>query len=491
MRRIGWTFPAGSSCAAVGAVLLAFAAATPAISAAASTRPQFGGTLRVQMSERIDNLDPRRWPPGPQEAAAAERLDSLVFDRLVRLDDHGAPQPALAISWQHDAPAKRWEFRLRDGVKFSDGTPLAPPIAAMALQQLLGLSFDVSATADSVVIEADHFAPDLPTRLAGGRYYIFRDGNDGSLTGTGPFVLTQFMSIGRAAQSTFIANESCWAGRPFVDKISVLMNAESEQQANGIAFGQADVVDLSASQVRRAAQRGVRTVSSDPIELFALLFAGDRPAIQDPRVRQAISLAIDRPSIADVVLQRQGVVAGGLLPNWISGYGQLFSAPFDVPRAKALLAAAGHQLSRTGPLELVYDSSDVDARTVADRVAVNLREVGIVVQVSGETTDGKKKAAAADLRLLRHRIAAPEPAAALLELLPALGESATNLETIEEDYDAERGPVDAFRVIPLVHVSESFGLGPQVRDWMAPRWGGWNLADVWLGPPSTTGGGKP
>jgi peptide/nickel transport system substrate-binding protein len=491
MKHIVWTFLAGNRRPARFAALVALAAMATNSGLAASTRPQFGGTLRVQMSERIDNLDPRQWPSETARAAAAERLDSLVFDRLVLLDEHGAPQPALAISWQHDAPAKRWEFRLRDGVKFSDGTPLTPPIAAMALQQLLGLSFDVSATADSVVIQADQFAPDLPTRLAGGRYFIFRDGDNASLTGTGPFVFTQFESMGRAAQSTFIANESCWAGRPFVDKISVLMNAESEQQANGIAFGQADVVDLSASQVRRAAQRGVRTVSSDPIELFALVFPGDRPAVQDARVRQAISLAIDRPSIADVILQRQGVVAGGLLPNWISGYAQLFSAPFDVPRAKALLAAAGHQLSRPGPLELVYDSGDADARAVADRVAVNLREVGIVVQVSGQTTDGKKKAASVDLRLLRHRIAAPDPAAALLELLPALGESATNLETIEEDYDAERGPVEAFRVIPLVHVSESYGLGPQVRDWMAPRWGGWDLADVWLGPPSTTGGGNP
>ena len=42
-------------------------------------------------------------------------------------------------------------------------------------------------------------------------------------------------------------------------------------------------------------------------------------------------------------------------------------------------------------------------------------------------------------------------------------------------------------MIPLVHVSESYGLSPQVRDWMPPRWGGWDLADVWLGPPSGSG----
>jgi hypothetical protein len=111
-----------------------------------------------------------------------------------------------------------------------------------------------------------------------------------------------------------------------------------------------------------------------------------------------------------------------------------------------------------------------------------------MVQVVGQPVDGKAKPAVVDLRLVRHRIAAPDPAAALSELLNSFGETATELEMPEQMYAAERAAIDAFRVIPLVHVSESYGLSPQVRDWMAPRWGGWNLADVWLGPPSETGG---
>src|ERR1700693_6347944 len=57
--------------------------------AAASTVPHFGGTLRVEMSERIATIDPRQWPSVPAQAAAVERLDTLIFDRLVRLDEHG------------------------------------------------------------------------------------------------------------------------------------------------------------------------------------------------------------------------------------------------------------------------------------------------------------------------------------------------------------------------------------------------------------------
>ena len=445
--------------------------------------------MRVQISERIAAIDPRQWPAASVQAAAFERLGSLVFDRLVRLDERGAFQPALAISWQHDEQAKRWEFRLRQGVKFSDGTPLTPPIAAIALQQLLGLSFDVSANSESVVILSDQSLPDLPTRLATGRYYIFHSGDDSALAGTGPFLETGRESMGGVEMIMFSANESCWAGRPFVDKIVLTVGVDPQQQANAISFGQADVVELAASEVRRTAQRGVRTVSSDLVEVFALVPDVAHPTVQNLRLRQAISLALDRASIADVILQKQGVAAGGLLPNWISGYAHLFPPTFDLARAKELFApASGHEHSRSTPLVLVYDSSDAEARAVADRVAVNLREVGIMVQVSKQIADGKTKPPAADFRLVRHRIAAPDPAAALSEFLNSLGERAADLETPEQIYNAERAAIDSFRVIPLVHISESYGLSPQVRDWMAPRWGGWRLEDVWLGPPPVAGG---
>src|ERR1700675_3620213 len=134
--------------------------------AAASTSPKFGGVLHVQMSARIATIDPRQWPTDSLRAAATERVASLVFDRLVRFDDHGMPQAALAVSWQHDAQSKRWQFRLRDGAKFADGSPLSPEAAAIALQQLLGNSFDVSASSYSVLIQADHSLPDFPAQLA-------------------------------------------------------------------------------------------------------------------------------------------------------------------------------------------------------------------------------------------------------------------------------------------------------------------------------------
>jgi hypothetical protein len=109
-----------------------------------------------------------------------------------------------------------------------------------------------------------------------------------------------------------------------------------------------------------------------------------------------------------------------------------------------------------------------------------------MVQVSGQTSGSKTPAA--DMRLVRHHIAAPDPAVALSELLSSFGEASADMGTPEQIYAAERTPIDAFRVIPLVHVSENYGLSPQVRDWMPPRWGGWRLDDVWLEQPPAAGG---
>jgi peptide/nickel transport system substrate-binding protein len=470
----------------IGALLLFAFATASASGVTASTRPQFGGTLLVRISQRVVTIDPRQWPPESTKAAAAERVSALVFDRLVRLDDHARLQPGLAISWEHDAQAKRWQFRIREGVKFSDGAPLTPAVAAMALQQLLGVAFDVSATADSVLIQGDHPLPDLATELSTGRYFIFRTAGDDSLSGTGPFRVGEWPVEG-AAKAVFVANETCWAGRPFVDKIELLMGADLNTQANAISFDQADVVELPASQVRRATQRGIRTVSSDPIELLTLVIDESRPTVKDARVRQAISLAIDRASIADVILQKQGVAAGGLLPNWVSGYAHLFPPTFNLQLAKDLLAASRREPSRPSPLVLVYDSGDAELRAVADRVAVNLREAGIMVQVSGQSAGGKSKPIAADLRLIRHHLSTPDAALALSELLSSVGGTAADPQTLEQVHDAERALLEAYRVIPLVQISESYGLSPRVRDWMPPRWGGWRLDEVWLDPAAAGG----
>src|SRR5437879_11719713 len=107
---------------------------------------------------------------------------------------------------------------------------------------------------------------------------------------------------------------------------------------------------------RRASQSGGKTWSSLPVELLALVFLRDRPAVQEARLRQAMAFSIDRAAIWSVLLQRQGEVAGGLLPQWLSGYAFLFSTPVVLQRAKQLRSeVSATQRASWSPVKAAYE----------------------------------------------------------------------------------------------------------------------------------------
>ncbi|MBI1738274.1 MAG: hypothetical protein HYR58_03410, partial [Acidobacteria bacterium] len=208
-------------------------------SAAASTRPRYGGTLRVELSARVASLDPAEKPADGPEAIAKLRLLNLAFDPLVRLGENGQPKPALALSWKSDAAGKRWEFHLRPSVKFHDGTPLAPPdvVAALATWRE---SWRVSASGDSVLIQCDEAQPNLPFELS--LVFISRRAADGTLVGTGPFRIANWQT---GARAVFSANEEYWEGRPFVDSIEVEMGRPLRDQLLDFELGKTDLVELA------------------------------------------------------------------------------------------------------------------------------------------------------------------------------------------------------------------------------------------------------
>ncbi len=118
-----------------------------ALSAAhAETRPQYGGTLRVAMRAAPASLDPADGP----DSFARRSLTSLLFDTMVTSDENGRPKPGLAESWQARGN-QRWQFRIRHGVKFHDGTLLTAEIAAASLRAS-DPSLNVTADKDGLIV---------------------------------------------------------------------------------------------------------------------------------------------------------------------------------------------------------------------------------------------------------------------------------------------------------------------------------------------------
>src|SRR5579864_6322889 len=236
----------------------------------ASERPRYGGVLRVEMRERVNSMDPRGWNPDSVDAGASERLLELAFERLVRMNDAGQPQAGLAVSWQHDASFTRWQFQIRGGVKFHDGTNLSSDVVVAALLAEDAARWNASAAGAVVVFEFKTPRPDLLAELAKGRSFIFRAAQE-TVVGTGPFRITDWQAQKRLELK---ANEDDWAGRPFVDRIEIALGVSSQQQVLDLELGKVDVIELPPNLTRRASQiSGVRVSASAPSELWALVIS--------------------------------------------------------------------------------------------------------------------------------------------------------------------------------------------------------------------------
>lgn len=395
------------------------------------TRPRYGGTLNVDLSTAFSSLEASETP---------QMIWRLIGETLVRINSRGEPEPLLASGWQREAEGLRWRFSLRSDVRFHDGEALnAGNVATILLPVLKKLHSDVAITAggSTLVIQAGSGLQNLPAELADPRTAIVRASEPNAFVGTGAFRVANWEAGRRLVLAAF---EDYWGGRPFLD--SILMSLGSTRAT-------ADVFDVPFASPRRILPESAHMWQSAPRELLALVAQNVRPELM-----HALALAIDRGPIVNVLAQRRGLPAFGLLPRWLSGYEFLFETTPDLARAREIVSPL-----RPGPITLSYPVNDSFARAVSERVALNARDAGIAVQVS--------TSAASALRLTRCPLESPDSAADLASLAQCLGlpEPRAALDNSKPDrlYQAERAWLESNRVIPLAHLDSVYGLSPRVH----------------------------
>lgn len=446
--------------AAISAVLLC-----ATIAASARTRPHYGGALRIEVHGDA-------WAPD----GLARRL---VLDGLTRLSDSGVAEPALALQWSQQNHDQRWEFQLRHGIHFQDGTPLTADAVVASFTALCAnpASSDEPQSASaaqcpwnavysagpmSVIITTAKPLPDLPELLAQTEFAVSKKDPSGVLVGTGPFRVAGFTN--GALMLTSYAD--CWQGRPFLDSVQIFQHRSPHDQWLDLSVGRADIVQVPPEQLRQAQQQHLNVLVSRAVDLLALSIPAQR-VFADAAMRQSAALAVDRAALYNVIFQKQGEVAASLLPQNVSGYAFLFATDRDLDRARALRGGAFPT-----PLLLGTESGGATMHLAGERLALNLHEAGFNVRMAppGAPT-------AITLRLVH--LDQIDPRAALDEMLAAFKLNATVSGSNSRSlWQEENSALQPDTVVPLLWLPRAWALGERVRDIRLSPDGEPMLADV-------------
>jgi len=354
---------------------LAAVVAATLVAGAADARP-------IKWARGADalTLDPHAQNEGPTIA-----FNGQVYETLIARDNANKLIPGLALSWKLVEPTV-WEFKLRPGVKFHGGENFTADDVVFSYQRALQPTSDYKGYLANTkeIVKVDDLTVRLvtqgPNPLVADNLtsvYImskkwaeahnatkpqdFKNKEENfavrNANGTGPFML---VSREPDVKTVLKRNDAYWGRKEVPLEIEELTLVTIKQDATRVAAllsGEVDVVqDVPVQDIERLKGSPSLRVSEGPEnrtiffgfdvgspELASSDVKGKNP-FADVRVRQAVNAAINRQAIQRVVMRGQAVPAGTIAPPFVNGYRKEFDAisPPDVPKAKALLAAAGY-----------------------------------------------------------------------------------------------------------------------------------------------------
>lgn len=296
--------------------------------------------------------DPLSLDPHFKNEVATFNSLSHVYEGLTRIDARGRVQPALAERWENPDEL-RWHFVLRPDVTFHDGSLLTAADVVASLERAhrhpqTGMSSYVveiesvrALDERTVEIVTRRPYPILLNKLA--FVFIAPDGAPDEITepvGTGPYRFVSF----EPGRTVFRANEAWWRGRPAFDDVEWLTEADPPTRVERLLRGDFDValeVDPpDAATVETAA--GCRLLSAPGLQMDYVSMRPTAKPFNDPRVREAIDLALDRQALVDEVFGGFGSAEVQMAGVHVFGYDPNLPKPTrDLERARELLTAAG------------------------------------------------------------------------------------------------------------------------------------------------------
>lgn len=371
--------------------IVALLAACSPVPTGTTGEPDPDAVLKVANHIGLTSWDPARSAGGPEL-----QLFLLVYDTLININAAGELKPGVAETWEFEDGASTLVLHLRKGMEFTDGTPLTAEVVEQNLERSIALPdstlagtmaniADVEVDGDTIRITQDQPDSGLTTLLADRPGLIVNPANFDALAaddvpnGSGPFILTDQVP---AASMTFKKNQDYWNADAYqVAGMELSIIPDSTARLNAVRTGQVDLARVDPEQFEEASSASGLTVTTGPfLETMNMFFnPALEPAFADPRVRQAISLAIDREAIVEGVLFGHGIASAQYYPEGHSAHTPDLDHELtsDPERAKELLSDAGYPGGFTFEAVVYSPKSD----RVAQAVQAQLAEVGITLNL--------------------------------------------------------------------------------------------------------------
>ena len=365
--------------------------------------------LKVGTSYDLSTLDPHFFAAFPTGTS-----HSYIYDRLVNQDLNTKLIPGLADSWKA-LDSTTWEFKLRKGVKFHDGSnfdaqdviatferiPAVPDTPNSFTKYVSSIEKVEAPDPHTLIIKTKVPVPTLPRYFtnviiirAEDKNATTNDFNNGHAIGTGPYKVVEWK---RGEKLVMEAFKEYWGPKPEWDNVEEIVLSNDSARVAALLAGSVDAINfVPVTDVENLRADKKFNLFSGPIgQVHYIAMDSERDEspfvnggkapnpLKDARVRKAMSLAINRKAIVDRLLVGLGAPAGQLLPPTFEGTSpNLKPDPFDPKGAKKLLADAGFKDGFALTLHATNGRYPADSE-IAQAVAQMWSAIGLKVEVEG------------------------------------------------------------------------------------------------------------
>jgi peptide/nickel transport system substrate-binding protein len=358
--------------------------------------PKYGGDLKVGLSgsSGADTLDPNNIVTYLDGARA-----QALYQPLAQLNNQAQMELVLAESITPVTPSE-WIIRLNPGIHFHSGKPLTAndviytfrrikagggPNAPFPGSNCLGkMDLNGLTALDNLTVKVPFLTPyaSFYDQLAYWYYlFIVPEGftPKSAPNGTGPFIYQSFTPEQR---SVFVKNPNFWrSGEPYVDSLTIIDFPDNTSLQDALTTG---VIDAAGNfdgpeLAALGTTSGVTVLASKSGAITPFTMRVDQTPFNDVRVRQAMRLLVDRPQLIDSALDGYGWAASDVFSPYDPDFDGSLHREQDIPKAKALLKAAGHE---NLTLQLVTAPESTGMVAMATVLAEQAQAAGVTIRLS-------------------------------------------------------------------------------------------------------------